>query len=103
MDKIYSNPERVIGSSGALRNSSGVGTVPRTASHARVAVAVTFHMAKQRSLSSVTPGKTLSFIDLGSGRRNHDPYLVPNRVPIVTRALWCRKIGFDWGNLCDEF
>jgi len=42
---MYSKPERVME---ALRNSSGARRVPRTASHARKADAVSFHNGRQR-------------------------------------------------------
>ena len=48
--RMYSKPERVIGSSRAFRNSSGAKTVPLIVNHARRAAAVSFHKGRQRCL-----------------------------------------------------
>ena len=59
--RMYSNPDRVIGSPRALRNSSGAGTVLRTASHARNALAVSFHKGKQRCFRPFPCTRTLGY------------------------------------------
>ena len=46
---MRSNPERVIELPQALRNNSGVGASPRTASQARMASPTDFHSARTRS------------------------------------------------------
>ena len=45
----YAEPQRLSGSPRALTNTSGAAAVPRTASHARSAVAVVFHRGSARS------------------------------------------------------
>ena len=58
--RMYSNPERVIGSLRALRNSSGTKTLPLTAIHARSADVVSFHKGRQRSLRPLPWMRTLA-------------------------------------------
>src|SRR5208283_5574604 len=48
--RMYSKPERVMGSPRALKNSSGTEAMPLTANHDRSADAVSFHSGKQRCL-----------------------------------------------------
>ncbi len=50
LQRMYSKPERVIGSPRALKNSSGTVAVPLIANHARSADAVSFHKGRQRCL-----------------------------------------------------
>ena len=48
--RMYSKPERVIGSPRALRNSSGTEALPRIVNQARNADVVSFHNGRQRCL-----------------------------------------------------
>jgi hypothetical protein len=48
--RMYSKPERVIGSPRALRKSSGAGIAPLIVNHERKAEAVSFHNGRQRCL-----------------------------------------------------
>jgi hypothetical protein len=58
--RMYSKAERVSGWPRALTKTSGVGTVPRTPSQARRAVAVTFHRGKQRSRRPLPRTRTVA-------------------------------------------
>ena len=48
LSKMYSKPERVIGSPRAFKNSSGMEVVPLTANQDRSTAVVSFHRGKQR-------------------------------------------------------
>ena len=50
LQRMYSKPERVIGSPRALKNSSGTEAEPLIDNHARSTDAVSFHKGKQRCL-----------------------------------------------------
>ena len=50
LHRMYSKPDRDIGSPRALKNNSGTAAVLLTANHARIADAVSFHKGKQRCL-----------------------------------------------------
>ena len=60
LPRMYSKPERVIGSPRALQNSSGTEAVPLTANHARSADAVSFHKGKQRCRRPLPWTRTLA-------------------------------------------
>src|SRR5215510_15609980 len=60
LHRMYSNPERVIGSLRALRNNSRAWTLPLTASQARKAEAVSFHRGRQRSFRPLPWTRTLA-------------------------------------------
>ena len=59
--RMYSKPERVMGSARALTNSSGTKTFPLTANHARSTDVVSFHKGRQRSLRPLPWMRMLAF------------------------------------------